>query len=653
MISSTLPILHYAIDRTRCHSLRALRLPLLLIAASIIALPATALSHSVDVTTFGAIPNDGLGDYAALNTAIAAHDEIYIPAGVYDISQTLYIPSQRRLTGASRDAVVIRLATDTVAVRIDGQRNIKISGMTFERPLAFENSSEEMLRIYNSSSNVQLHQLRILNHRSRGAAAFVLDSYDCAVTQCEFLNVQTLLQEFDDGETNWEVYGSAIHFVDSAGVLVEDCQITESRDLVAEWESKPEEERTKYNWYQAGALQINHCVDAVARNNQISTTGGSIGFYADTSSPSANNRFDNFSVTVGRSDLAPLFNDSGTNTLQGKITLSSPAAITAATGTHLTLDTTSGNSIEASSQDLILDADGTIEILDPIVLGSGSLTKTGAGTAILAAPNSYTGDTIVIDGDLLISRNDFTATIETESITIDFSSPPAKGATFQLLPSALAGGIPEITATGLTAGHIATFSQATSTITVNTLNLPPVINSGQSFSIPENSEPDTAVGSVLATDGNDDILSTWTIVTGNTNRVFTIDSDGLITVNGSLDHESQSSYNLGITVSDGMATSAEAALFLNIENVGEYSDILESYPLEGDSNNDGIPNLLAYALGATSPSSPAFRPTLSLTASDLSITAVIRINDPKLTVVGQVIAELLDYSNSSQILTIN
>jgi hypothetical protein len=102
-----------------------------------------------------------------------------------------------------------------------------------------------------------------------------------------------------------------------------------------------------------------------------------------------------------------------------------------------------------------------------------------------------------------------------------------------------------------------------------------------------------------------------------------------------------------------MTTSAEAALFLNIENVGEYSDIFESYPLEGDSNNDGIPNLLAYALSATSPSSPAFSPTLSLFASDLSITAVIRINDPKLTVVGQVIAELLDYSNSSQILTIN
>jgi hypothetical protein len=50
---------------------------------------------------------------------------------------------------------------------------------------------------------------------------------------------------------------------------------------------------------------------------------------------------------------------------------------------------------------------------------------------------------------------------------------------------------------------------------------------------------------------------------------------------------------------------------------------------------DGMPNLLRYAMGANSASASVVKPVSSLDASNLSITAIVRINDPKVSIVGQ------------------
>jgi hypothetical protein len=50
---------------------------------------------------------------------------------------------------------------------------------------------------------------------------------------------------------------------------------------------------------------------------------------------------------------------------------------------------------------------------------------------------------------------------------------------------------------------------------------------------------------------------------------------------------------------------------------------------------DGIPNLLRYAMGANNASASVVKPVSSLDANNLSITAVVRINDAKVTVVGE------------------
>lgn len=226
----------------------------------------------VDVTTLGIIPDDGLSDSAALAVAVEDYAELYFPPGTYELAETVYLPSNLRLIGANRESVIIKLAADTVAFRITGKRNVEISNMTLERPLDYQNSTEEMVFVYDGCVDIHLNQLRVVNQRSRGAAFSIIDSYNCAVTECVFQDVQLVFLE--DGA--WQVYGSAISWAACTGVLVEDCVVTESRDMVAEWLAKPAAQRGKYNWYQAGAFQVSHCINAVVRNNHVTTSGNGI-----------------------------------------------------------------------------------------------------------------------------------------------------------------------------------------------------------------------------------------------------------------------------------------------------------------------------------------------------------------------------------------
>ena len=75
----------------------------------------------------------------------------------------------------------------------------------------------------------------------------------------------------------------------------------------------------------------------------------------------------------------------------------------------------------------------------------------------------------------------------------------------------------------------------------------------------------------------------------------------------------------------------------------EYSDIFGSADPSADSNGDGISNLLAYALGATNSNSVVERPTLSVTTSNLTLTALVRTNDPKVAVWGNATTTLTNW----------
>lgn len=136
-------------------------------------------------------------------------------------------------------------------------------------------------------------------------------------------------------------------------------------------------------------------------------------------------------------------------------------------------------------------------------------------------------------------------------------------------------------------------SQATVTINLVNLNEPPII-SNQSFSINENSPNGTLVGTVVASDPDAGQTLSYTILSGNTNGAFAINSTtgSLIVVNSSaLNYEVITSFTLVVKVQDnGTGTlSSQANVVINILNINDAPNVnnqifsIEENPLNGTS----------------------------------------------------------------------
>jgi len=286
------------------------------------------------------------------------------------------------------------------------------------------------------------------------------------------------------------------------------------------------------------------------------------------------------------------------------------------------------------------------------IAGSGNLEKTGANTLTLSGSNSYTGGTTVSSGTLVVSNAVFTATIQSGSTTVDFPTPPGVG-TNNVLPGPLnTASLASINFSG-TGGLTATLTNAPNLKVILTSSAPgnqkPVITAGQSFTIAENSAVGTSVGTLLATDAdNPSSLGGWAITGGNTSGAFAINaSTGVLTVLGNLNYEATPTYALTVTVSDSTDTSDPVNVTVNVSNVAEFSDVFGSADPSADDNGDGVSNLMAYALGATAANSAVARPELSLTSSNLTLTALVRTNDPKVQILGNASTALTNWPTNT------
>ena len=108
--------------------------------------------------------------------------------------------------------------------------------------------------------------------------------------------------------------------------------------------------------------------------------------------------------------------------------------------------------------------------------------------------------------------------------------------------------------------------------TVSRANRAPTFGSATySFSVAEDAATGTAVGSVSATDADDDGL-TYSIETGNGDGKFAMDgSSGAITTAGALDYETDSSYTLTVQADDGNGGTATATVNVTVTDVEETS----------------------------------------------------------------------------------
>ena len=101
-------------------------------------------------------------------------------------------------------------------------------------------------------------------------------------------------------------------------------------------------------------------------------------------------------------------------------------------------------------------------------------------------------------------------------------------------------------------------------------NTAPAI-SDQTFSVAEDAANGITVGTVQATDAENDNL-TFSITSGNTGDAFAIaESTGAITVAGALDFETASTYTLKVSVSDG-ELSSNADITVNVTDVEEAAE---------------------------------------------------------------------------------
>lgn len=150
------------------------------------------------------------------------------------------------------------------------------------------------------------------------------------------------------------------------------------------------------------------------------------------------------------------------------------------------------------------------------------------------------------------------------------------------------------------------------TVTVNILdaNDPPTI-APQSFSVDENSIATTPVGTVLANDFETPSGLTFAITGGDPFGFFLINgSTGAITVAKSgLDHESSSSFNLTVQVTDPGLLNASATVTVNVDDLNEAPILV---PIGNKAAT--VDELLAFTASGTDPDSPPASLTFSLGA---------------------------------------
>lgn len=122
-----------------------------------------------------------------------------------------------------------------------------------------------------------------------------------------------------------------------------------------------------------------------------------------------------------------------------------------------------------------------------------------------------------------------------------------------------------------TPGGASAFSIASDTVhlTVNALSHAPAFDSSQyNFTAVENTPPGAIVGTVHASDPDSDALL-YSIISGNDDHVFDIDSSGNIVVTGILNYESFTSRDLVVATTDSDLLSAETAVHISIQDVSE------------------------------------------------------------------------------------
>ena len=177
------------------------------------------------------------------------------------------------------------------------------------------------------------------------------------------------------------------------------------------------------------------------------------------------------------------------------------------------------------------------------------------------------------------------------------------------------------------------------TVTINLIDVAeaPVFSPDTyTFSIAEDANNGASVGTVLATDPQNDVLF-YAIASGDPNGKFSIDNNGKITVADSLDFEAAATYTLEVHVTD-VEFLDEATVTINVTNVNE-APTFDNPVYSFDVSEASPTGTLVGTVSATDPEGASL--TFSITGGDPSGDFSIDSNG-KITVTGT-----LDYDTTS------
>jgi autotransporter-associated beta strand protein/T5SS/PEP-CTERM-associated repeat protein len=177
-------------------------------------------------------------------------------------------------------------------------------------------------------------------------------------------------------------------------------------------------------------------------------------------------------VIVGRENATGTFNLDGGTVNATKISGGTGTSTVNFNGGILQAKRDESNLIEnldvadVASGGLKIDSNGFSVATSQFLTGAGGLEKSGAGQLTLSGPNNYAGTTTVTAGVLRIEKPGLNAIVDADANTLvaEFAAQPAPG-NYAILPGPLAGA-QDFVATGLGSQQQATFSNASSIVTV-------------------------------------------------------------------------------------------------------------------------------------------------------------------------------------------
>ena len=160
----------------------------------------------------------------------------------------------------------------------------------------------------------------------------------------------------------------------------------------------------------------------------------------------------------------------------------------------------------------------------------------------------------------------------------------------------------------------------------------------------ETSAPADTTAPVITLVGSAAITLDWASVYIEAGATATDNVDSSVTVNrsGSVNTSKPGVYVISFTASDAAGNNA-----IPVERTA-----IVSAP-SSTPGADGVSGLLRYAFGANGPNDSVTKPTTLLTGGNLVLTAIIRVDNAKLTVAGEAVTDLVNYASGTAVTMVN